>query len=192
MTGSPGGPSRLRRYVQPSLFAADVEAVDELGFYELARNWALGAALAEALASALPAGQSGPSAVGQGHRAAEATAGRTADRRAVSSPGPARRRHPGHRGGPGLADPVLHRAGTWLTDNCGALVMNYQSFVARLAESLPEGTRMVILAVARLRCSGRTPRSCVSSAAGLASTWAWWTFTALSYGSKVRMSRLAA
>jgi hypothetical protein len=44
-----GRASRLRRYVRPSLFAVDAEAVDELGFYELARNWALGAALAEAL-----------------------------------------------------------------------------------------------------------------------------------------------
>ena len=34
---------------RPTLFAADVESVDELGFYELARNWALGSALAEAL-----------------------------------------------------------------------------------------------------------------------------------------------
>lgn len=44
-----GRASRLRRYVRPGLFAADVGAVDDLGFYELARNWSLGTALAESL-----------------------------------------------------------------------------------------------------------------------------------------------
>lgn len=44
-----GRADRLERYVQPRLFAAEVESVNELGFYELARNWTLGSALAEAL-----------------------------------------------------------------------------------------------------------------------------------------------
>ncbi len=40
-----GRAARFGRYVERGLFAADPEAMDELGFYELARNWALGWAL---------------------------------------------------------------------------------------------------------------------------------------------------
>lgn len=45
----PGRAGRVARYVESGHFTADADAVDGLGFYELVRNWALGAALAEAL-----------------------------------------------------------------------------------------------------------------------------------------------